>query len=67
MYCYGKHMRRLIWGFAGDTYHIVGNLMSRLKCNQLDMNEFWSKVILFLSSSIEEKMFENVEGPMLET
>ena len=24
-------MRRLIWGFAGSTYRIVGNLMSRLK------------------------------------
>ena len=24
-------MRRLLWGFAGRTYHIVGNLMSRLK------------------------------------
>ena len=23
-------MRRLIWGFTGRTYHIVGNLMSRL-------------------------------------
>ena len=23
-------MRRLIWGFAGRTYHIVGNLMPRL-------------------------------------
>ena len=23
-------MRRLIWGFAGRTYHIVGNLMSQL-------------------------------------
>ena len=23
-------MCRLIWGFAGSTYHIVGNLMSRL-------------------------------------
>ena len=23
-------MRRLIWGFAGRTYHIVGNLLSRL-------------------------------------
>ena len=22
-------MRRLIWGFAGRTYHTVGNLMSR--------------------------------------
>ena len=24
-------MGRLIWGFAGCTYHIVGNLMSWLK------------------------------------
>ena len=23
-------MRRLIWGFAGPTYQIVGNIMSRL-------------------------------------
>ena len=23
-------MRRLVWAFAGRTYHIVGNLMSRL-------------------------------------
>ena len=27
-----EHMRRLIWGFAGHTYHIVGYLMSRLIC-----------------------------------
>ena len=25
-------MRRLIWGFAGRAYHIVGNLMHWLKC-----------------------------------
>ena len=25
-------MRRLIWGIAGRTYHIAGNLMSRLIC-----------------------------------
>ena len=25
-------MRRLIWAFAGCTYHIIGNIMSRLKC-----------------------------------
>ena len=25
-------MHRLIWGFAGCKYHIVGNLMLRLKC-----------------------------------
>ena len=24
-------MRGLVWGFAGRTYHIVGNLMLRLK------------------------------------
>ena len=24
-------MRRLVWAFAGRIYHIVGNLMSRLK------------------------------------
>ena len=24
-------MRRLVWAFAGRTYHIVGNLMPRLK------------------------------------
>ena len=24
-------MRRLIWGFAGHTYHSVGNHMPRLK------------------------------------
>ena len=26
------HMRRLIWGITGRTYHIVGNLMLRLNC-----------------------------------
>ena len=25
-------MRRLIWGFVGRTYHIVGNHMSWLRC-----------------------------------
>ena len=27
-------MRRLIWSFAGRTYHIVGNLISWLICKQ---------------------------------
>ena len=27
---YFTNMRRLLWGFSGHTYHIVGNLMSRL-------------------------------------
>ena len=30
-------MRRLIWGFAGCTYHIVGNLMHWLICNEYKM------------------------------
>ena len=29
-------MRMLIWGFAGRTYHIVGNLMSQLKYNKVE-------------------------------
>ena len=28
------HMARLILGFAGRTYHIAGNLISRLKCSR---------------------------------
>ena len=31
--------RRLIRGFAGRTYHIVGNLMLRLKYSQLLFNQ----------------------------
>ena len=31
------HMRRLLRGFAGRTYHIVGNIMSRLKCVKLTL------------------------------
>ena len=30
-------MRRLIWGFDGRTYHIVGNPMPRLICNKVRM------------------------------
>ena len=33
-------MRRLVWAFAGDTKHIVGNLMSRLKYNSLTFKTF---------------------------
>ena len=32
-------MRRLIWGFAGRTYHIVGNLMSWLKWTSAYLNQ----------------------------
>ena len=30
-------MRRLIWGFAGRTYHIVGNLILRLKLRLFEL------------------------------
>ena len=33
-------MRRLIWGFAGHTYHIVGNHRSQLKCTLLNLFRF---------------------------
>ena len=37
------HMRRLIWDFAGRTYHIVGNLMLRLKCSlQMTLQNIFS-------------------------
>ena len=32
-------MRRLFGGFAGRTYHIVGNLMSRLNINEIRLAE----------------------------
>ena len=28
-------MRRLIWAFAGRTYHVVGNLLHWLMCNKI--------------------------------
>ena len=35
------HMRRLISGFAGCTYHIVGNLMLRLNYVKGPFMRFW--------------------------
>ena len=38
-------MRRLIWGFAGRTYNIFGNLMLRLKFYMVIQKTFlWSLV-----------------------
>ena len=36
-------MRRLVWAFAGRTYHIVGNLMPRIKDQAVEQlkNEPW--------------------------
>ena len=41
-------MRRLIWGFAGCTYHIVGNLMPRLISHILsqDRSSYLTHVVL---------------------
>ena len=41
-------MRRLIWGFAGRTYLIVGNLMSRLIYRCTIRCRFTIKTIFFL-------------------
>ena len=38
-------MRRLVWGFAGRTYQIVGNPMPRL--NNLDLVLFWDNTDFF--------------------
>ena len=45
-------MGRLIWGFAGPTYHIVGNLMSRLICNQYE-KKHWLVTLFILMGYIE--------------
>ena len=43
-------MRRLIWAFAGRTYHIVGNVISQLFCIplmiivNLDPDQAWQNV-----------------------
>ena len=44
-------MRRLIWGFAGRTYHIVGNLMSRLNFSLNDVlnNDMFIAFVQILS------------------
>ena len=37
------HMRRLIWDFAGRTYHIDGGLMLQLKCSlQMTLQNIFS-------------------------
>ena len=52
-------MPGLVWAFAGRTYHIVGNLMSRLKCHTLmgyprlcSQRSFFITFIIVFSSSI---------------
>ena len=42
-------MRRLIWGFAGRTYHIVGNIMSRLTYRCTIRCRFTIKPIFLIS------------------
>ena len=40
-------MGRLIWAFAGCTYHIVGNLMSRLMCVGSYQTEFLCRLFTY--------------------
>ena len=35
---------RLVWAFAGRSYHIAGNLMSRLKCCLLCLDLKWTNL-----------------------
>ena len=39
-------MRRLIWGFAGHTYHIVANLMSRLNYVNFECVVSWKFLVV---------------------
>ena len=53
-------MRRLIWGFAGRTYHIVGNLMHWLKYN-FQMNLKYKTVLdMFYTYTIDFMFVNNV-------
>ena len=45
-------MRRLIWGFAGRTYHIVGNLMHWLKFYDIQIIAFYCTYKISMISSI---------------
>ena len=47
-------MRRLIWGFAGFTYHIVGKLMHWL-------NSFFANSHLLATSLDPDKDRQNVD------
>ena len=46
------HMRRLIWGFAGHTYNIVGNLVSLIILN----TQTFSKIIIMYNLISNIKM-----------
>ena len=43
------HMRRLIWAFAGRTYHVVGNIMLRLICFSWEIRKLFVKHALLAS------------------
>ena len=48
-------MRRLIWGFAGRTYHIVGNLMHWLIYVYVySLHHFRDLVIIYLNLMVHE-------------
>ena len=66
-------MRRLIWDFAGRTYNIVGNLMSRLKwCSVSNLNTpvtfnigHWTLIELLAKSLIILRVCAGRSEPLL--
>ena len=64
------HMCRLVWAFAGRTYHIVGNLKLRLiytqSCHQFAIlfaywviiDCFWSSIDFFFKKNFDKKFFK---------
>ena len=61
-------MRRLIWAFAGRTYHIVGNLMSRLKYFYGEKQKLWKTAIfrckIILSKEIHVQWDRQTDGQL---
>ena len=61
----GSDQTRLVWAFAGRTYHIVGNIMLRLICKQFGPWSPRSWLLIWiqtvsLSESLPEIIFEKV-------
>ena len=52
-------MRRLIWGFAGGTYHIVGNLMLRLILKKYVYYSLQGKIGLNAARMVMELIRDN--------
>ena len=55
-------MRRLIWGFAGRRYHIVGNILHWLKCCCLIGRLNCERCLRFMSISIFWRLISDCSG-----